>query len=123
MCILEDDEELNCTKLASTVTKEVIGAGVGLAGQDYLAAVKGTLTVIDQFAHPVCKTMNGIDFDDSNDIEFWLRHGRTVPVWDWNDQYSADEEDFGLDADEVYEHENEVDLEEDPRYYDKFFLH
>ena len=52
--------------MAAKVGKDIITTGIKGWGQDYLGAVKGAMTVVDDVAYPICKTFgaNGIDEDD-----------------------------------------------------------
>jgi hypothetical protein len=58
LCLLEGE---TCSGVAGKITKAAVETGVKGAGQDYLGAVKGAMSLAGQFAYPVCATMNGID--------------------------------------------------------------
>ena len=61
--------------MATKVTKDVIATGVSGVGSDYFGAIKGALSIAGDFAHPVCGTMNGIEFDDDDDwVDWGLQH-------------------------------------------------
>lgn len=69
LCLLEGE---SCTGMATKITKDAISTGVSGAGQDYLGAVKGAFSLVDNFTYPVCKTFNGLDLDGfEDDDEVW----------------------------------------------------
>lgn len=57
-----------------TMTKDMIATGTAGVGQDYLGAVKGAMSIIDDLCYPVCQTMtaNGTsNYDPWYDERLW----------------------------------------------------